>query len=217
MNVLNIDAIEAAFRKLKMDFPELNRSLAECRDQFDDEVAGNMLAGYEMVDQLLSDGVDILAKGQLHHWLKLNAIVLCGPDGLAHPDNRSFIAATESHFYEQCGGGINDVMDWCAYNESKNVWRRASGVFIRILSEPQLFIEGNHRTGALIMSYLLAREGRPPFVLTNKNARAFFTPASVFKKSRKHHFMTRLKMPRLTNGFADFLRDQGKNRFLAGP
>jgi hypothetical protein len=44
--------------------------------------------------------------------------------------------------------------------------RRAAEVYIYILSEPQLFIAGNHRTGALVLSYILAREGRPPFVLT---------------------------------------------------
>jgi hypothetical protein len=70
------------------------------------------------------------------------------------------------------------VMDWYALKEGKSVWRRAAGVYIRILSEPQLFIEGNHRTGALIMSYLLAREGRAPFVLTDDNAREYFNPRS---------------------------------------
>ena len=106
-------------------------------------------------------------------------------------------------------------MDWYALNGSKSVWRRAAGVYIRILSEPQLFIEGNHRTGALIMTYLLAREGRPPFVLTEKNAREYFNPSSVFKKTNKHSVMIWLKMPGLTSAFADYLKRQANKAFLS--
>ena len=91
---------------------------------------------------------------------------------------------------------------------------RAAGVYIRILSEPQLFIEGNHRTGALIMSYLLAREGHAPFVLTEDNAREYLDPSSVFKKSKKHTLVMRFKMPGLTRAFADYLEHQMNNAFL---
>jgi hypothetical protein len=49
----------------------------------------------------------------------------------------------------------------------------------RGVSEPQLLIEGNHRTGALVLSYILAREGRPPFVLTAENAKAYLDPSTL--------------------------------------
>jgi hypothetical protein len=39
-------------------------------------------------------------------------------------------------------------MEWYALHDSESVWKRASGVYIRVLSEPQLFLEGNHRSGA---------------------------------------------------------------------
>ncbi|MGO9392717.1 hypothetical protein, partial [Rhodoblastus sp.] len=215
MAALNLQAIESSFRKLQKVFPEINLSLFERRDALDDEVVRNLLAGYAMVNRLLKDGVDLFAMGNLHYWLELNAVVLCGPAGSEPACNRPLIEATEARFYDQPDGGIGDIVDWVHRNPGKNVWRRAAGVFIRILSEPQLFIEGNHRTGALIMSYMLARENCPPFVLTEKNARAFFNPSSVFKKSSKRNILMKLKMPGLTRAFSEFLECQANKAFLA--
>jgi len=215
LGVLNHQAIEFAFRNLQIVFPEINKSLFERRDELDDEVVRNMLQGYAMIDRLIGEGVDIFAMGQLHYWLEINTVVLCGTDASVTERHRRLIAATEARFYEQPDGGIRDIMDWYARNDHKSPWRRAAGVFIRVLSDPQLFIEGNHRTGALIISYLLARESRAPFVLNEKNARAFFNPASVFKKSNKRNLVMQLKMPGLTRAFADFLEHQADKTFLA--
>ena len=214
MGILNLAAIEANFRELQTAFPEINQSLFEPRDPLDDDVVGNLLAGYALVDRLLHENIDIFAMGNLHYWLKLNATVLCGVDAIVMARHTRLVTATETRFYNQPDGGIRDIMDWYARNEGKSVWRRAAGVFIRSLSEPQLFIEGNHRTGALIMSYLLAREGRPPFVVTGKNAQAFFNPASVFKKANKRNLSMRLKMPGLTSAFADYLQQQASRKYL---
>lgn len=81
-----------------------------------------------------------------------------------------------------------------ALNRGKSVWRHAAGVYIRILSDPQLFIEGNHRTGASMTSCLLTREGRAPFVLTERNARIFQT-SSLFKAANKRSVVAPLLNP----------------------
>ncbi|WP_051953272.1 hypothetical protein [Methylocapsa aurea] len=214
MAVLNLPAIKAALRRLQRLFPQINKELFDRRDPLDDEVLSNMLEGYAMVDRLIREDVDIFAMGQLHYWLELNAIVLCGVGDAVRLDHRRLIEATENRFYGQPDGGIRDIMDWYARNRGESVWRRAAGVYIRVLSEPQLFIEGNHRAGALIMSYVLAREGRAPFVLTDKNAREYFNPSSVFKKSNKRSIMMRLKMPGLTRALADYLKRQANKAFL---
>jgi hypothetical protein len=212
--VLNLPAIETALRDVQRAFPQINKDLFDRRDPLDDEVLNNMLAGYAMVDRLVSNDVDLFAMGQLHYWLELNAIVLCGGDAAVRARHHRLIEATDARFYDQPDGGIRDIMNWYALNRGKSAWRRATGVYIRILSDPQLFIEGNHRTGALLMSYLLTREGRPPFVITAKNAREFFNPSSVFKKNKKHSVAMRLKMPGLTKAFADYLEGQANKTFL---
>lgn len=214
MATLNLPAIESALRRLQRVFPQINKELFDRRDALDDVVLSNMLEGYAMVDRLLRDGVDIFTMGELHYWLDLNAIVLCGGEAGARARNRRLLEATEARFYEQPDGGIRDIMEWHALNRGKSVWRRAAGVYIRILSDPQVFIEGNHRTGALIMSYVLARENRAPFVLTESNAREYFNPSSVFKTSNKRSVLMRLKMPGLTGALADYLKRQANKAYL---
>ncbi len=217
MSVLNLAAIDSALRELQRAFPEINRGLLDRRDSLDDEVLLNMLDGYAFVDELISERVDIFEMGHSSYWLKLNALVLCGanPERLAR--HHRMLEAAEDRFYEEPGAGIGDVMNWYSLNRGKDVWRRAAGVYNRILSAPQLFIEGNHRTGALIMSYLLAREGRPPFVLTWKNAKGYFDPSSVIKKTKKRQFVGEIKFKRLTRDFAKFLASQNNFEFLAVP
>ncbi len=216
MGALNLPAIKSALRETQRAFPEINKELFDRRDPLDDDVIDNLLEGYALVDRLIAEGVDIFVMGNLHRWLELNAVVLCGGEAGVQSRYHRLIAETEKRFYEQPHGGIRDIMDWYDLNTDKSVWRRAAGVYIRILSEPQLFIEGNHRTGALIMSYLLAREGRPPFVLTAKNAREFFNPSSVFKKTHKNSLVMKLKMPGLKKAFADYLQAQADKAFLRG-
>lgn len=212
--MLNLPAIEASLRELQRNFPQINKELFDRRDPLDDEVIENMLEGYALVNRLILDGVDIFAMGQLHHWLDLNAVVLCGVDPGVRARHHRLVEATESRFYEEPGGGIRDIMNWYELHRGKGVWRRATGVFIRLLSDPQLFIEGNHRTGGLVMSYLLAREGQPPFVLSAKNAREFFNPASVIKKTKKRSMSMRLQIPGVGRAFAEYLERQANPAFL---
>ncbi|ACK51571.1 conserved hypothetical protein [Methylocella silvestris BL2] len=217
MSVLNLAEIERALREVQRVFPQINKDLFDRRDPLDDEVIENMMQGYALVDQLLTDRIDIFAMGQLNYWLKLNAVVLCGVDPDVVARHHRLLEATAARFYDEPGAGIRDVMDWYAFNRGKSVWRRAAGAFNRILSDPQLFIEGNHRSGALIMSYVLAKEGRPPFVLTRENARGFFNPSSVIKKAKKRSFIMQYKFQKFTGAFADYLQNQQNPAFLESP
>ena len=83
-----------------------------------------------------------------------------------------------------------------------------------MLSRPQLFIEGNHRVGALVMSYLLVRDGKPPFVLTVDNARSYFDPSSLVKKSKKDSITLLYRFHKLRNYFAEFLKENTQDGLL---
>jgi len=83
-----------------------------------------------------------------------------------------------------------------------------------MLSRPQLFIEGNHRADALLMSHLLAREGQPPFVLTVANAKGYFDPSSVMKRTKKRSIGMLIRMPNIKRCFAGFLRENTHERHL---
>jgi hypothetical protein len=210
----DLAAIEAALRTLQREFPSINPQLRDRRDPINDTVIENLMTGYAYVDELVAEQLDIFAMGNLKHLLELNYRVLCGVGEAQRQNSAEHLRLVEEHFYDAPGAGIRDIVEWHSMHRGNSVWRRAAGVYIRVLSEPQLFIEGNHRSGALIVSYLLGRDGKPPFVLTPANAREFFDPSSLIKKIDKRHFLANFRIPHLKERFARFLKQQSDDTYL---
>jgi hypothetical protein len=203
-------------RELQSAFPSINSRLKDRRDSLEDDVIRNMLEGYAYVDWAVHRGIDMLGMGHLATLLELNSLVLCGADEAARRNHAEHLRATEERFYGERSGGIRDIVEWYATHRGESVWKRSAGVFIRLLSRPQLFLEGNHRSGALLMSYILLREGKPPFVVTPANARAFFDPSTVIKKMGKRSIAMQFRMPGMKRRFGRFLKDHADARYLGG-
>jgi hypothetical protein len=214
---LDLGAIEASLRDLQMKFPRVNQLLESRRDSMDETMVANMVVGYAFVDSLIAQRIDPFAMGHLKALLEINALVLCGPDERRRALAKSHLAATERRFYEQDGGGIRDVVEWCELHRGECPWKRAAGVYVRILSEPELFIEGNHRSGALVMSYILASQGHPPFVLTAQNAKAYFDPSTLIMKTRKKSIAMLYRMPQIKRRLANFLKEEADPKYLLPP
>ena len=205
---LDLSAIERALRKVQSRFAELSTQFTEPRDPLTDEVLLNVLEGYALVDDYVARVVDLFDLHHLDLMLEINATVLCGSDPARRVEYAQHLAATEEHFFNNVEGGIKDLFNWyCAYR-SESVWKRAAGVYVRILSKPQLFIEGNNRSGSLIVSYLLMRAGLPPFVLTLENAEGYFNPSSVIRNSAKHGVKALYELPKIKKKYAAFLEEQ---------
>ncbi|MFO1432849.1 MAG: hypothetical protein U1F76_22480 [Candidatus Competibacteraceae bacterium] len=212
---LNLPAIESSLRTVQRAFPAINAHLQTAREPLSDEVITNLMAGYAWIDAAIVAGLNLFALGNLKYLLDLNRRVLCGTDPGKLKDYADHLAATEAHFYSHTGGGIGHLVEWLAGHRHRSPWRQAAGVYIRILSEPQLYLEGNHRCGALLMSYLLAREGKPPFVLTVDNAKAYFDPSTVIKATRKTSSFAQLfTLPHLGRELAQFLKAQADEQYL---
>ena len=124
------------------------------------------------------------------------------------------MTATTDRFYGQKECNIGMVIS--VYNKwrNKSAWKRAAAVYIYHISQPQLFFEGNHRTGALLMSYILASAGKPPFVLSVDNAEAYFNPSTLAKLTRKSMVTKMWKLPKIQKKFAKFLKKQAETKFL---
>lgn len=206
--------MDASLRRVQREFETINARLRARRDPMDDRVIDNLLAGYAFVDTLVAEDVDVFAMGHLKHLLELNTLVLCGTSPVRRKAYQRHIEATARRFYEERGGGIRDIVEWSARLAKQPVWERAAGTYARVLSKPQLFIEGNHRTGALIMSYLLLRDGQPPFVLTVANAAAYFAPSSVMRETHKHSAAMLFRIPFVRRRLAALLREDADRRYL---
>lgn len=214
---LNLSAIETSLRAVQADFEQINTALDTPRDPLSDEVLERMLLGYWQVDAYLADAVDLFALGSSPLLLELNIRVLCGLDASVRAECASQIEATKEHFYANTEGGVESLVNWVHGLNGVPVRRRAASTYIHILSQPQLFIEGNHRTGSLVMSWMLARDGKPPFVLSVENAKAYFDPSALVKSSRKHTLRMLLERPKLVKRFADLLKDDAEKIHLDGP
>lgn len=184
---LNLDRIEQSLRAVQADFERLSDQLLMRREPLTDQIIDNLLTGYAYVDQLLEDGVEVFSPSGLDHILELNHIVLCGVNDSVRLEYGSHLLETRHRFAE----GIGVIADWYESKRHKSALRRAAGVYVLGVSQPQLFLEGNHRTGALVASYILVQEGLPPFVLTPKNAVAYFNPSTMIKYRDKQKFLDR--------------------------
>ncbi len=203
MTHLNFEAITASLLAVQRVFPEINARLKLKRDDMTDRVIDNMLAGYRFMDGLIDAPGDLLASDRLADLLELNHIVLCGHDRKVRKEYRRHLEATQEKFYRH----IQWLKPWYRKHINDSHYKRAAGVFVGILCQPQLFIEGNHRTGSLIISIELVRHGFPPFVLTPSNAEGYFNPAAVIKFSnRLKTFDIMFKIPGIKRQFGVFLQ-----------
>ena len=206
---ISLAAVEATLRRTQR---VLGSALD--RDPLDDRVLDNLLAGYTYVDGLVTAGIDPFTLGNLRHLLELNYLVLCG----ASPERRLAYArhleANERRFYGEGAGGIRDVVEWVAAHPGAPETDRAAGVYSMMLAQPQLFIEGNHRTGALAMAYVLARAGRPPFVLSPENAAAYFEISAALRDTGKHSPAASFRLSALVARLAGILAADVDRRHL---
>jgi hypothetical protein len=213
-SILDLAAIERSLIDVQSRFEALNARFEEPRDPLVDAVRENMLNGYALVDRYVTDGVDLFDLQQVNRMLDINTTVLCGNVPARRDEVAEHIRATERRFFDTTEGNIRELLEWYEGHRDQSPWKVAAGTFVRILSTPQLFIEGNTRSASLIASYLLMRAGLPPFVLTVANAEAYFNPSAVIRKMPRHSVSSLFRLPKIKKKYAEFLKAQADTRFL---
>lgn len=211
---LNLPLIEASLRELQARFDQVNSGLRVPRDFMTEEARDNLIAGYRFVDHLLAEDHDPFRLGNSQSLLELNTLVLCGNNPPRRRQYASHIAATEERFYNKEGAGITAVVEWLQKHQGADARRRAAGVYVQIVSRPELYIEGNHRTGALVMSWMLARQGLPPFILSLDNAGPYFEVSGTAKEILKRSLRMLLMRPVLIRRLAGLLEEHSDPRYL---
>ena len=127
------------------------------------DTSRRLYEGYRHVDQLLKDRVELFRYGGGPAILELNNRVLCGTTPERRLQYTGHLAETQRRFYARDGFG--SIHEWIQRNEGRPTRTFAGGLYVQVVTMPQLFIEGNRRTAALLASYALARGGLPPLVL----------------------------------------------------
>jgi prophage maintenance system killer protein len=150
-----------------------------------DDVIAHLLAGYRLINRFLEEKIDLFSMGHSNALLEINLTVLYGAiDSPEREQHRVQIKNTERHFYDAPQGGVQELMEFYQRLLVKDPIQQAAELYVQTLLQPQLFIEGNHRTGTLLMSYVLQRHGYPPFVLTPENAYAYFISTDIARYRR---------------------------------
>jgi len=206
-SLIDIKKVKNSLRSVQKEFGRINQQLDMRREPMRDDIVTNIVAGYEYVNTLLAQDVDLLQPRGFHHFLELNHIVLCGITPEKRRDYQQHIKSTTDRFYQQHEFCITNLRQWAEKHQDDSPWKQAAGAYILQVSWPQLFAEGNHRTGALLMSTILVRMGKPPFVLSVENAKGYFDPSSLAKSTRKNVYGRLYKLPKIKKKFARFLEE----------
>jgi hypothetical protein len=212
---LNLGRIEDELRDVQRHFPSINAVLNSRRDEFTDMVRQNMVTAYEFLDAVVRDELDLFSEEGLETLLQLNHLVLLGRGY----DPRKFgrhISATRRQFFDNFRQYVKPIRRWYRKHETANPYKVAAQVYIGVLSRPQLYQEGNHRTGSLIASGILLQNGCPPFVLTRQNAIAYFNPSSEIKFTDKRSIRGKLRLPEYQREFRLFLQQNVNPAYVRG-
>ncbi len=215
---LNLEEIEKSLLKVEKHWEEIDDELDKLKigrkdTAFDSKLRGHMMLAYHYLDSLIERGVKPFSRESFSEMLELNNLVHYGRNFRLRYEYGKAIRATSEKFYNQI-----EVLEGWYKKHRKNKdhpLKIASEIYVGIVGYPQLFIEGNHRTGSLIASWIDLYEGYPPFVLSPDNAIAFFAPSSQIKHfTDKSTWRGRLKLPKYKKSFKKFWEENIDKRYV---
>ena len=219
---LDLGAIDDALREVQATWPRIDDELERLgigrKDPFTTRLRGNMLSAYAYVDDLVARKVEPFAGPAAaveEPLLALNNLVHYGTDRALWAEYASAIAATAEMVNERAG----PIAAWYRKHAAAgdHPYKLAAETFVAVLGQPQLFIEGNHRTGALIASWINLAAGRAPFVLSAANALAFFAPSEEIKRfADRSTWRGRARLPKYRKAFRRFWEQHVDRRYLLG-
>jgi hypothetical protein len=213
---LRLGRIEEDLRDVQLHFETINAMLTCRRDEFTDTVRQNMVAGYEFLSAIIHDNLDLFSDDGVEALLQLNHLVLLGRGY----DKREFgrhIDVTRQQFFDNFHRYVKPIRRWYRKHDMANPYKVAAQVYVGCLSQPQLYQEGNHRTGSLIASAILLQNGCPPFVLTRQNAISYFNPSSEIKFTDKRTIHGKLRLPKYQRAFRKFLQRNVNQAYVHRP
>ena len=210
--LFRLDAIEQSLKEFQQVFTQINDQLAIRREDLSDAMVDQIVEAYGFLNSLLSKEMDLFTPAGLHALLEMNHIVLCGTDRQTRNQYYFHLEETRKSFLAR----IRPIKDWVLRRRRESdPFYLATGFYSRMLSRPQLFLEGNHRTGNVILNYLLISKGSAPYIVGAGNARGYFDISGDIKFTENGNYLdTALRMPGHRNRFRAFLETEVRQHFV---
>jgi hypothetical protein len=214
---LDLAEIGAALLEVERDWSKIDAELVRLKlgrkNPFTASLRGNMLCAYAYLNELLVEQVEPFSECGIEQMLTLNNLVHFGTDETEMAQFASAIAANTEKF----NSNIEPIIEWYLRHAAKgdHPCKLAAETYVSILGQPQLFVEGNHRTGSLIASWINLYAGFPPFVLSAQNAIAYFAPSAEIKLfADKTTWRGRRRLPKYRKAFRAFWDQHVESKYL---
>ncbi|HEX6510855.1 MAG TPA: hypothetical protein VF157_01035 [Chloroflexota bacterium] len=215
---LNLSAVERSLRAVEKHWQkiddELDRLTIGRKDTpFNAILRERMMAAYEYLDNLIAEGVKPFARASVKQIIELNELVHYGRDEPLRREYAKAIKVNRAKVHDN----IAPVEHWYREHVRRGSppLKLAAEVYVSVLGYPQLFVEGNHRTGSLIASWIDLTNGLPPFVLSVDNAIAYFAPSAEIKSFvNTTTWRGRARLPKYRKRFGAFWARHVDPRYL---
>jgi hypothetical protein len=204
---LDLDHVDRALSRVETEWPSIEAQVVAAhlgsRSPFTTVQRCNMLSGYAYLNDLLDENIELFSDLGMEHMLLLHQRVHFGLDTTLITQFGSAIESTTDRFNERIEHVANRY--WEQRRRGVHPLVIAADAYVNIVGQPQLFIEGNHRTAALIGSWIGLRSDCAPFVLSVDNAVPYFAASSQVKQfADGTTWLGRVKMNRYRAAFGVF-------------
>ena len=217
---LELSEIDGALVQVELAWSRIDAELRRLKigrkDPFTAFLRSNMLTAYAYLDGLLAENVAPFSPAGFDHMLVLNNRVHYGTNAELMTE---FERAIESNA-EKFNTLIDAIAAWYWKHASQgdHPHKLAAETYVSIVGQPQLFIEGNHRTGSLIASWINLYAGYPPFVLSVQNAVGYFAPSEAIKQfADRSTWRGRRRLPKYRKSFRTFWEQHLEEKYVRRP
>jgi hypothetical protein len=215
---LNLEAIDASLKMVEIHWQQIDdeldqRGIGRKDTPFTESTRMRMMSAFQYLDDLLAQQIPPFSAESIADMLVLNNRVHYGTDQHLIAEYATAIEATAEKFYLH----IEPIQQWYEQHTKRgnSPLKIAAEIYVSILGYPQLYIEGNHRTGSLIANWINLYNGFPPFVLSVENAIAYFAPSAEIKRFvNKSTWRGQAQLPKYRKSFLTFWESHIDDHYL---
>jgi hypothetical protein len=216
---LNLEAIDSSLKTVEKHWTEIDdelelRRIGRKDTPFTATIRIRMMSAYRYLDTLLAQQIMPFSKESIEHMLVLNERVHYGTDQQFMTEYTKAMKATAEKFYQHIG----PIKNWYEQHTKRgdHPLKIAAEIYVSILGYPQLYIEGNHRTGSLIANWITIYNGFPPFILSVDNAIDYFAPSAEIKNFvNKSTWRGQAQLPKYRKSFLLFWESHLDSQYLS--